>query len=378
MSALGTQPLRIMHVLLSMGVGGVEQGVKNVVTGLDQLGFRQCIMCLENRGTLSEDVPPGVPVWACGESGGSSRPEALWQLSRRIREFAPDIIHARNCTAWLYSGCAWKMTGSRGRLVFSILGLDWEGPVAPVRTLAYRYLAKRTAALLAVSTSTADEFSSATAIPRRQFLVLRSRVDTEVFRPRVSGDPQAGDENCTVGCVARLGKRKGHEDLLRALWQVQQRGSCRVCLIVAGDGPQRSALKQLAEELGISKSVRFLGEVRDVPSLLQRVDIFVLPSLSEGRPTSIMEAMAAGLPLVATRVGAVESLVAHGTTGFLIEPRDADSLALAISNLAKDPALRRALGAAGRRVAETQFGVESMVAAYEAVYQSLARCSSHR
>jgi glycosyltransferase involved in cell wall biosynthesis len=168
--------------------------------------------------------------------------------------------------------------------------------------------------------------------------------------------------------VGRLSPEKNVETLLRAAaLLVRRRPQFR--LNIAGTGPCLEALKKLHGELGLGGVVTFLGEVADVPGLLARSSMLVLPSWTEGISLTLLEAMARGLPAVATRVGGNGEVVADGTTGMLVPAGDADALAGAIERLHDDPALAQRLGVAGRRRVERHFDVRQMVAEYETLYR---------
>lgn len=133
-------PIRVLHVLHSLDVGGVEVGAVNLMHGLHGLGYEQAVCCLEGRGALSDVVPDSVPVWACGPEQARGRYTPIVRAARRMHSFQPQIVHARNCGAWVNGTLAWVLAGCPGRLVFSIHGLDWRGRVAKRRALLYRLL----------------------------------------------------------------------------------------------------------------------------------------------------------------------------------------------------------------------------------------------
>jgi glycosyltransferase involved in cell wall biosynthesis len=168
--------------------------------------------------------------------------------------------------------------------------------------------------------------------------------------------------------VARLSPEKDIDTLLRAAaLAVAHDPAFR--LEIAGDGPCREALRQTCAELGLQEQVRFLGQVRDVPGLLARAGMFVLSSISEGISLTLLEAMACGLPLVATRVGGNPEVIAEGETGFLVPPQNPPALADALLRLRRDPSLCMQLGQAGRRRVEARFDVRRMVEQYQELYR---------
>ncbi|MEW5818233.1 MAG: glycosyltransferase, partial [Spirochaetota bacterium] len=170
------------------------------------------------------------------------------------------------------------------------------------------------------------------------------------------------------GCVARLHSDKGVEDLVRAAAALElSRINFRI--ILAGDGPERSRLEQLAERLGVRSRLLFLGFRNDIDSLLQTFDLFVLPSREEGLPMSVLEAMSFGIPVVATRVGGVPEIVLHNQTGILVPDHSPRELARAISTLIQNPVLARKLGEAGRLRVQNHFSFRKTVEQIERLYE---------
>jgi glycosyltransferase involved in cell wall biosynthesis len=359
-----------MHVVNSLEVGGVEVGVVNVMHGLDRLGYKQAVCCLERYGALCDQVPASIAVLACGRIDRHQRFAPLLRAAWFMRSFRPQIVHARNCGAWVNGALAWLLAGCPGRLVFSIHGLDWIGRIGRRRAMLYRQLARLTFGLVAVCDATARRFAAEADIPPERFTVLHTGIDTRRFHPAPERNRRLQPfTRVVLGCVARLGQRKGHEQLIKAFAGAAAQSQIDLELRLVGDGPCRASLQTLARELGVEATVRFMGECNDVPEQLVQLDFFVLASHQEGRPTSIMEAMAAGLPVVATRVGGVEDLVIDGQSGILVDPDDAAGLTRAILALANDVDCRQAFGETGRKLAADRFSLANMVEAYHAFYR---------
>jgi glycosyltransferase involved in cell wall biosynthesis len=181
-----------------------------------------------------------------------------------------------------------------------------------------------------------------------------------------------------IGNVARLDKVKDQAGLLLAFKQLQEQnggGDCR--LIMVGDGSERAELQYRINQLGLTKSVRLLGNRTDVPELLAACDVFVLSSIAEGMPITVLEAMAAGLPVVVTDVGGMASVVQAGVNGALVPARNPDALAQALAEYATDETLRRRHGDAGRARALARFGLDKMVTAYTGLYDELLGARAH-
>ena len=200
---------------------------------------------------------------------------------------------------------------------------------------------------------------------------MRTGIDLALFRPleRSECRRQLGlDELPALGIVATLRDWKGHDYLLDA-WAMLRPRFAAWQLLVIGDGPQRARLEARVANEGLAGSVRFVGNQENVPLWLASLDLFTLPSFGdEGVPQGIMQAMACGLAVVATPVGAIEEAVQRDRTGLLVPPRDAAALAQALGRLMADEALRRAMGEAGRAYAQQNFGVDAMLDKMESVF----------
>lgn len=181
-----------------------------------------------------------------------------------------------------------------------------------------------------------------------------------------------------VGIVAKLSRVKGHRHFLEAAAFVSK-AHADVAFLVVGDGPERERLEHAAADLGLSAKVHFVGVRDDVPSILKSLEVFVLSSTSEGSPNVILEAMAAGAPVVATRVGGIPDLVVDGQSGLLVEPRDSASMARAVKRLLADGDAARAMGERGRELARERYDIDAVVGRMEDTFDSLlARARSGR
>jgi glycosyltransferase involved in cell wall biosynthesis len=211
--------------------------------------------------------------------------------------------------------------------------------------------------------------------------VIPSGVDTELFRPRPEargelrarlGIANANPATPVIGTVGRLEARKGTALLLEAAAQLVKKGLSELRVVVVGDGPLRDELSALAARLGITERVHMLGNRSDVAEVLVALDVFVLPSHSEGMSNALLEAMATGLPVVATAVGGNPEVVSAETTGVLVPPDNAMALADAVLRLVASPGLRAQLGAAARGQVQERHGACAMVRRLEAVYAAVA------
>jgi glycosyltransferase involved in cell wall biosynthesis len=218
-------------------------------------------------------------------------------------------------------------------------------------------------------------------------LLIEAGVEPERIRLIHSGiDPQRYDRcgdgsasteyEAVVGIIASLEERKGHRYLLEAAAMLKRRGH-KIKYLVAGEGPVRRQLEDRVKVLNLEDEVRFCGFVSDAPGILSQIDIFILPSLYEGLGVAVLEAMAAGKPVIASRVGGLPELIADGETGLLVAPKNTEGLAQAIARLAGEKSLAREMGRRGAERARASFSLEKMASQNEAYYYELVGAPAH-
>jgi glycosyltransferase involved in cell wall biosynthesis len=291
----------------------------------------------------------------------------LVELVVLMRRAAPDILHANSSKAGVLGRLAAAVAGVPVR-IFTVHGWAFSASSGLVSTL-YRWADRLVAPLTTLTICVAERervagLAAGTCRPERT-VVIPNAVDVEAVPPaRHDGNPPL------VVSVGRLAAPKDAVTLVRALAALP---GGRFTGLIVGDGPDRPAVEEEVRRLGVQDTVELAGTRDDVPELLARADVFVLSSRSEGAPMSILEAMAAGLPVVATRVGGVDELVADGDTGMLVPPGDAAALSAALGLLIADPALRRRLGEAGRERVRRRFDVREQRRAHLAAYSAELR-----
>ncbi|MBI2527061.1 MAG: glycosyltransferase [Candidatus Rokubacteria bacterium] len=366
--ATGRRP-RIAQVIPSLRVGGLEKVVLRLVESLGD-PIEHLVVTPSGDGPLREDFPRGVRVVAMSEHHPSDRWNAL-RMARLFRAFRPDIVHTRNWT------CIDAVIGARLARVPVVVhgehGRDAADPHGrnPLRRRVRRWLAPLVTEFVTVSRDLARWLIEEVGVPARKVTHLCNGVDTKRFLPgdrdvarRALGVP---DGLPVVGTVGRLDPVKDHAGLIRVF--TQELGRRAAILVIAGDGPARPQLAELVRTCGAGGRIRLLGERDDIPLVLRALDLFVLPSVGEGISNAILEAMATGLPVVATRVGGNPELVADGRTGWLVEPGSTAALAEAMSGYLDDPALARRHGRAARERVEREFSLERMLAGYADLYR---------
>lgn len=380
--AAGAAPPLVAHVIYALGTGGLENGLVNIINRCPPARYRHAIICLSHATAFAGRIcVPGVELIELHKRPGHD-PRMYWRLWRTLRRLRPAVVHTRNLAALetqvlgLFMPGVRRVHGEHGRDVSDLHGRN------PRYRLLRRALQPLIGRFITVSRDLARWLEGDVGIPRHKVVQIYNGVDHERFRapPALPAAlPPAfrpGEGRVIVGTVGRLAAVKDQQLLLRALDRIfRQRRAMRPRLrcIVVGDGPEREALLRLVAERGLDDAVFFAGDCSDVPAWLAAMDLFVLPSLGEGISNTVLEAMAAGLPVVATAVGGNPELVAPGVNGSLVPAADASALAAALSELAADPALRRRMGAAGRRRVQERFDWSRTVDRYLGVYDELLR-----
>lgn len=350
--------LRVAHVALGLDVGGLEKLLVEFARHTDRERFELHLVSMTTRGPLAEDIEnEGWPVSALAAAPGF-RPRLVLELARWFRRRQIDVVHAHDEKPCIYGAPAARLAGVRC--------------IVHTRHGPRPQLTRRQAVLVRLASRLTDHFVCVSQDAARLSIeqgVAADRVRTIWNGIDLERFAYAGPcSNGPIAAVARLVPEKGLDYLVRAA-ALAVRECTSLQVEIAGDGPCLPELKRLAARLGVSGRVRFLGPVGDVSGLLARASSFVLPSLSEGLSLTLLEAMARGLPVVATRVGGNCEVVVDGETGLLTPASDPAALAAAILRL-RDPRVGVQMGRAGRCRAEKYFDVRRMVAAYESLYRA--------
>ena len=308
---------------------------------------------------------------------------ATARLARIMRSERPTILHTHTAKAGAVGRMAALLAGRarppiivhtfHGHVLRGYFGRFWTG----VFRLLERMLAHITDALVAVSPEVRDELVALGVAPASKFRVIRLGIALDTRIPaddaaraetrRVMGIP---DGRFVVGWIGRMTGVKRTDVLLRGFRALREDGVDAV-LCMVGDGPDRESVEQLADELGIVRECLFTGYQEDVGPFFAAFDVFVLPSGNEGTPVTAIEALAAGCPVVATRVGGVPDVVTDGEDGFLVSPAAVDELAGRLGELARDPDLRARMGASGRERMRTRYSVDRLIDDTDRLYREL-------
>jgi glycosyltransferase involved in cell wall biosynthesis len=372
-------PIRVLHVISTLRPGGTELAMIRLLGHLDRASFRCRVAWLRDEPVLADAVEaatghPPIPIGLRGKVS----PGAFLRLAALVRRERFDIVHTHMDLADYYGAAAARLRPGTV-LVSSKQNADefrtrstWKRPPF----LLLEHGAYRAAdAVIAVSQGLVEFLERAEGLPRHKTVVIGNGVDPDLgagapgrdeARRRL-GLPAAGP---ILGTVGRLAAQKGQIDLLRALPSVRARFP-EAILVVAGEGPERAALEREAERLGVAGAVRLLGHQANVPAVLAALDLFLLPSLWEGLPLALLEAMAMRLPVVATRAVGIDELVTDGVEGRLTPRRDPAALAAAAIDILADPGRAAAMGTAARRRAVGRHSQAAVAAEVAALYRRL-------
>lgn len=369
-----SSPVPVAHVVQNLAIGGLERVVLNLAIHARRERFRPAIVCLGPGGPLVEQArDAGVGVSVLGQRPGF-RPGTVLGLARAFRAQRVGIVHCHNAAPLVYGALAARLSGAA--VVYTAHGMRTSGARKPVQ-LARLGLVDEFVTVSDDARRIAIE--GAHADPARVRTIWNG-VDTAVYgrkegeaRTRVRRSLGLPEDAFVFTIVARLSAAKDHANLFRAFAAVSARDE-RAHLVVVGDGELRESLLGLVRELSMESRILMTGARDDVAELTGAFDCFVLSSYTEGLAMTLLEAMAAELPVVATRAGGNAEVVVDGETGIVVPARDTPRLTEAMHWMSTHPGEARAMGAKGRARAQERFSVEAMVAAYEDAYRrALAR-----
>lgn len=361
-------PIKVLNLITELNIGGAEKALARFLAHLDRGRFMPMVACLYGGdGPVAGEIHElDVPVIDLGMAA-KWRWDALWRLYWLLRQERPTVLHA-----WMFHA------NVSGRVLGRLVGVPVI--ISSERTMGmedrWRYWLNRLTSVLTdrvvcVSQQVADFIVQEVGISRHKTLVVPNGIDVRNFE-HLPTKQQAREmlglsfDRMLIGTVARLDRVKRLDVLLQAMRSLRD-----VQTVIVGYGPERAQLEAMSEQSGLASRVRFAGQQDNVRTWLAAMDMFVLSSDWEGMPNAVLEAMAAGLPVVATAVGGIPEAVVDGVTGLLVPPRDPTSLAEAITNLLHDPDLRHQMGQAGRERVVTQFNIATTVRCTEALYQQL-------
>jgi sugar transferase (PEP-CTERM/EpsH1 system associated) len=384
MSVAATQPPLVVHIIYRLAVGGLENGLVNLINRMPAERYRHAIVCIKDATDFRHRIRrPDVAIYEMHKREGHDL-GLFVRVYRVLRSLRPSIVHTRNLAAIECQVPAWL--AGVPRRVHSEHGWDVHNPDGTSRTFQWlrrlhRPLVHR---FIGLSTHIVAYLRERVGVPEGKLTHICNGVDTERFVPAargravIAGCPFTAATDFLVGTVGRMHGVKDQLTLVRAflrLLEAHPLARERVRLLLVGDGPLRAEAEGLLVAAGARELAWLPGEREDVPAVLQGLDLFVLPSRAEGISNTILEAMATGLPVVATAVGGNPDLVVDGRTGTLVPAGDAEAMARAILGYLTDGERARAHGTAARQRTVSELGLDAMAGRYAAVYDDLLQKS---
>ena len=384
------EPIKVVRVIARLNMGGPALHVTYLADGLRGRGYDTTLVAgslargedsmefvadelgvnVERLQGLRRDISPVRDVIA------------VVRLAQLIRRERPTILHTHTAKAGAVGRIAALLAGDARPpiVVHTYHGHVLRGYFGPLRTFGFRllerWLARVTTSLIAVSPEVRDDLVRLGVAPREKFTVVRLGIELEQRIADRDGREETrrvlgiAPERFMVGWIGRMTGVKRTSDVLLAFKRLRQRG-VDACLCMVGDGPEREQVERRAHELGIMRDTLFLGYQEEVAPFYAAFDAMILPSGNEGTPVSAIESLAAGRPVVATRVGGVPDVVRDGEDGFLVDLGAVDQLADSLERLAEDPALRDAMGNAGRARVLSRYSVRRLVDDVDRLYRTL-------
>jgi len=365
--------IKILFVHQSLDIGGAEILRKYLLSCLDRERYSVDICCIERKGRIGEDIEKlGYKIITLDRkiNIANSIP-ILWNLCKLIRRYGYEVVHTSLFYANLFGRLAAILTGTPLKIIEEHGLYRWKNKY-PIFISADRFLARFTHKIICCSKSVSDFNVSQMNIPREKFVVVRNCVDFSAFN--IQDSKNAIRERCSfgldetiIGIVGTMKEEKGHRYLLEAVDILRKKWKT-VKLLIIGEGLLSDHLKKHVDDLGINANVLFLGWRFDIPYLLKAMDMFVLPSVSEGLGISLLEAMYMEVPIVATGIEGIPEVIQDGVNGILVPPRNSELLAKAIEKLILDKRHAIRLATKGKEIAIRNFDARNYTTAIENIY----------
>ena len=367
----------VVHIIYRLGVGGLENGLVNLINRMPKDSYRHAVICLTDSTDFSKRIRrPGVAIYEIHKKPGQDG-ESFVKVYKLLKQLKPAVVHTRNLAALEYQLCAFlagvplRVQGEHGWDVF-----DPEGNNVKYRWLRF-LMGLIIHCFIPLSQQLQDYLQAKVGIPVKKITRICNGVDTERFYPREGSRqvpekcPLDLDNKLLIGTVGRMHGVKDQLTLVKAYILASQESAGfaeRARLALIGDGPLRELAINLLEKHDLIDHAWLPGECHNIDKIMRSFDVFVLPSKAEGISNTILEAMATGLPVVATRVGGNPELVIHEKTGLLVEKENVSAMAAALQAMVADDNKRQQFAEAALRRIQQEFSLDSMVARYQAVY----------
>lgn len=367
--------IRLLQITHDLRIGGLQRVVVNLCKALDRSRFDVSVLCLRDRGPFAEEIERmGIRVFVLPRKRNGTDYLSFLRVARVLQRERIDVIHTHN-TQPLIDGTIGALLSGVGTVVHTDHARDF--PDKRRYMFAEWLLSHFVFKMVGVSDHTCRNLMVYEGIAPGKVVTIPNGIDGSRFEFELDKDSIRRElglplEGPVIGLAVRLTEQKGITFLLKAMPKVIE-AFPGVTLVIAGEGPTEQDLRRECACLGIEKTVRFVGPRSDVPELLKLFDLYVLPSVWEGLPMVLLEAMAAGCPIVATNVGGVPSAIRDGESGSLVEPGNPGALAGAIVEMLRDETLRNRYTRRGKEVFQQKYAAKNMARTYEDLYLRCAQ-----
>ncbi len=377
--------INILYLITSSGIGGSEQNLYRLAVWMRNQGFGVQVCCLRERGMNARRLEEeGIPVTCFNEP---EKPTAIGffrsilKLRRIINESKIDLVHSFLLRANIEARIVKRLSLRPFALINTQHGISLKKPRS--YTFIDRFTSQWYDFFLANSNAVKHFLLAREYIPADKVKIIYHGVDTTKFKPRyisnsnLEVNPLVQSNSMVIGYVGRLHPVKGVRYLIEATYLANQQMN-GFKLVIVGDGIEGPHLKDLVKKYHMENRVCFLGVREDIAYILPLFDILVLPSLEEGFPTIVLEALASGVPIIATAVGGTVEVIDHGITGLLVPPADVSSLSDSMQQLLKDETLKQQLAVNGRRLVTQKFRNDNELYEIRKLYEeALVSCKGH-
>ncbi|MEW5829394.1 MAG: glycosyltransferase [Chloroflexota bacterium] len=367
--------VRVMQIIDGLNFGGAEVLLRDLTRGLLARGYKVTAR-YSTPGPIAEEIGHmGVPVKRLPRLGRVD-PFLLLRMWREIRRERPDVVHTHLFKSDFHGRLAARLAGVP--VIVSTLHNCHNWARNPVLGRTYGLTARFADEIIAVSDEVRDHAVRYAHLDEKKVTTIPNAIPVERFEdartlgPGIRKELGIPMEATVLGIVARLTEQKDHANFLRAAAIIAE-AAPGTRFLVAGEGPLRASLADLAASLELAEVVTFTGARKDIPAIYGAMDVLVFSSRWEGLPVALLEGMASGLPVIATRVGGIPEVLEHGVGGIIVPPSDPAALAVACLKLIRNPVLGQQMGAAGLAHVKAHYSIDAMVEATSRLYQSLLR-----
>lgn len=364
--------IKIIHITHSLEIGGAEILILDLCRKIDKSLYEPVVCSLSPGGALAEDFKKnGIQVYYTEKKEGKDV-QIFYKLYRLFKKIRPDIIHSHLSYMWLYSTIPAKLAGVKG-----IVLTEHANLMTP--SILYCFLSRVTQKITDYIVTNSKQIKyfliEHEGLNNKNIVIIPNGLDLNAYscsgnRIKIQEELGLSEDDSVIGFVSRLQAPKDHYTLLDAIEKMLVINK-KVKLLLVGNGMEENNIKNYIESKGLTECVLMLGYRRDIPDLLSCMEIFVLSSKKEGQSIAIMEAMAMGLPVVATASGGTPELVDNEITGILVSPCDSDALARALLRLIEDKQLSNSLGNAGKQYMQERYDIDIVIKQYQELYSNI-------